>query len=216
MHASLRTALITTSTFVCAAAFAQEGDTDTETNERTPAIPHVAGDTPAGMFGAKGQITVSSDAGLSLENRSISGQSESITTLQLRPSIDYFIIDNLSFGGFLGLQYQATDQSDSTTFAIGPRFGYNIPLSPRWSIWPKAGLSFASTSVNTDFTDPTTGTTTRQTASATNIAVNLFAPVMFHPVEHFFLGLGPALDTDVSGDVRATTLAIRLTIGGYF
>lgn len=38
---------------------------------------------------------------------------------------------------------------------------------------------------------------------------------MFHPVEHFFLGLGPALDLDLSGDRKATTVGIRLTIGGW-
>jgi hypothetical protein len=45
--------------------------------------------------------------------------------------------------------------------------------------------------------------------------LNLFAPVMVHPAEHFFIGFGPALDTDLTGDVKATTIAGRLTIGGW-
>jgi hypothetical protein len=38
---------------------------------------------------------------------------------------------------------------------------------------------------------------------------------MFHPVEHFFIGLGPAFDLDLSGDNKATTIAARLTLGGW-
>jgi hypothetical protein len=39
---------------------------------------------------------------------------------------------------------------------------------------------------------------------------------MFHPRTHFFVGFGPALDADVSGDVKTTTLAGRVTLGGWF
>ena len=53
------------------------------------------------------------------------------------------------------------------------------------------------------------------TTSNTALALNLFVPVMFHPVEHFFLGFGPALDTDLSGDAKVTTFAGRLTLGGW-
>jgi hypothetical protein len=38
---------------------------------------------------------------------------------------------------------------------------------------------------------------------------------MFHPVEHFFLGVGPAFDLDLTGDEKATTIAARLTLGGW-
>jgi hypothetical protein len=38
---------------------------------------------------------------------------------------------------------------------------------------------------------------------------------MFHPAQHFFLGFGPAFDLDLSGDSKATTIAARLTIGGW-
>jgi hypothetical protein len=38
---------------------------------------------------------------------------------------------------------------------------------------------------------------------------------MFHPAEHFFIGLGPAFDLDLTGDQKATTLAVRLTLGGW-
>ncbi len=52
-------------------------------------------------------------------------------------------------------------------------------------------------------------------ADGNHLALNVFAPVMFHPVQHFFLGFGPALDTDLTGDAKQTIIAGRLTIGGW-
>ncbi|HEY5960146.1 MAG TPA: hypothetical protein VIV60_26515, partial [Polyangiaceae bacterium] len=103
-------------------------------NTRTAAVPQVDPNTPAGTFGAKRQLAISSDAGLYIENVSTSGVDGSATTLQLRPAFDYFIIDNLSLGGFLGIQYQSVPTGHSTTWSIGPRIGYNIPFSDRFSI----------------------------------------------------------------------------------
>src|SRR4051794_1589782 len=65
---------------------------------RTPALPQVAADTPAGTFGAKGQLAVSSDAGLAISNTSQSGGNGSTTTLTLHPAIDYFVVDNFTIG----------------------------------------------------------------------------------------------------------------------
>jgi hypothetical protein len=187
-----------------------DADDRGEYPEKAPAIPQVSPDTPSGRFGANGQMAISSDTGLFIENTSQSG--DSTTTLVVRPALDYFVADNLSFGGFLGVEYSKVPSGDSTTWALGPRVGYNIPVSERFSIWPKAGLSFTTTSTSTD--NPLPGQDEDSTAS--NLAVNLFVPVMFHPVEHFFLGFGPALDADLSGDVKTTTIAGRLTIGGWF
>jgi hypothetical protein len=193
------------------AATEARNDQQEEFPQKEPAIPQVAPDTPSGRFGAQGQITISSDAGLFIENTSQSGSGApdgSTTTLQLRPAMDYFVADNLSLGGFLGIDYTEIPSGHTTTWAIGPRVGYNVPFSDRFSIWPKAGLAFTSTSIAMD--PPASDST------STNLALNLFVPVMFHPVEHFFLGFGPALDQDLTGDVKTTTIAGRLTIGGWF
>lgn len=179
---------------------------------RTPAIPQVDPNTPSGTFGAEGQVAISSDAGLYIQNTSVSGADGSATTLQLRPAFDYFIIDNLSLGGFLGIEYTSDPVGHSTTWAIGPRLGYNIPVSPSFSIWPKLGFSFASTSQSID---EAPGQPEGTSVSSTALALNVFAPVMFHPVEHFFLGFGPALDVDLTGDTKTTVIAGRLTIGGW-
>lgn len=202
-------------------AAAVEADANAEQTEggafegepTAPAIPAVDPGTPAGRFGAARQLAISSDAGLFIENTSQSGDDDSgsTTNLQLRPAFDYFVIDHLSIGGFVALDYSKVPAGDSTTWGIGPRIGYDIPLSDRFSIWPKVGFSFASTSTSTEVDSPLVD----GDATSSNVALNLFAPVMFHPVEHFFLGFGPALDTDLSGDVKTTTIAGRLSIGGW-
>ena len=167
----------------------------------------VRGGSPSGRFGLAGQKAISSDAGLSISNTSVSGADGSTTTLILRPAVDWFFTDAISFGGFVGVEYTSSPGGSSSIISIGPRLGYNLPLSDRLSVWPKAGLSLASTSVSEDATD--------EDDSNTSVQLNLFVPLMFHPVQHFFMGFGPALDVDLSGDSKATTIAARLTIGGW-
>lgn len=208
--------LITSAVSLASSAAAQERDADEPQSPRGPALPEVPADSPSGIFGGKGQLAVSSDTGLSISNTSISGIDGSTTTLVLRPAVDYFIADYISVGGFLGLEYNSTPGGSNTTFSIGPRLGYNIPLSERFSLWPKVGFSFASTSQDQDDVELPGGQVVEtDDESNTSLQLNLFTPFMFHPVEHFFIGIGPAFDLDLSGDNKATTIAARLTLGGW-
>jgi len=171
---------------------------------------------PAVHFGAKGQKAISSDVGLSLSHTSVSGISGSSTVMVLRPALDVFVLDSLSVGGFVGVEYASAPGGSSTSISIGPRLGYNALLSDRLSIWPKAGFAIARTSQTDEgATLPSDIIVADDDETHTNVQLNLFVPLMFHPVEHFFLGLGPALDQDLTGDAKATVVAVRLTIGGW-
>ena len=187
--------------------FAQQTRQD---RERRAAVPELVQGSQAARFGVQQQWVFSSDAGLSIANTSLSGRGGSTTTIQLRPSVDYFVIDNLSVGGFLGLDYAHMPIGSTTVFSVGPRVGYDIPFSGAFSVWPRLGLSFAHTRQTVE--DVIDGD---DTTSSSGLALNISAPVMFHPTEHFFVGFGPAFDVDVTGDVKATTIAARLTIGGW-
>lgn len=185
-------------------------------NQNVSVLPTVPPNSPAGAFGDRHEIAISSDAGLSISNTSINGEKGSATTLILRPAVDWFVINELSLGGFLGLQYITAPGGSSTAISVGPRVGYNFPFSRRLSLWPKAGFSFASTSQKSDSTTlPTGEVVLGNDTSSTSLQLNFFVPVMFHPVQHFFLGFGPALDLDLTGSSKATTIAGRLTIGGW-
>jgi hypothetical protein len=172
---------------------------------RDPGMPEVPANSPSGVFGGKGQLAILAEAGVVFSHTSISG-GDSSTTLVLRPAIDYFVIDHLSVGAFTGVSYEKAAGSSATTYGIGPRIGYDIPFTARFSLWPKLGVSYNSTTLKID----------TPSVSDTNsaIALNLFAPVMFH-TNHYFVGFGPALDLDMSGDAKATTFALRLNVGGW-
>lgn len=167
-------------------------------------------------FGEKGQKAVSSDVGLSLSNTSVTGISGSSTVLVLRPALDVFLTNSVSVGGFVGVEHASAPGGSSTSISVGPRVGYNALVTDRLSIWPKVGFAIARTSQSDEgATLPSGVVVADDDETHTNVQVNLFVPIMFHPVDHFFLGIGPALDQDLTGDARATVVAVRLTIGGW-
>lgn len=179
-----------------------------------PGMPHVDPRSAAGVFGERGQLAIMGEAGALFTHTSVSGQDGSTTTLLIRPAIDYFVIDHLSVGAFTGMEYSSSTVGSTTTYGIGPRVGYDIPLSERFSLWPKAGLSFNSTTVKLDAMTIGGIRTPESSDSNTAVDLNLFVPLMFHS-HHYFAGFGPSLDTDLSGSPKATTIAARLTVGGW-
>jgi hypothetical protein len=189
----------------------------------SPAELHVPPDALSAHFGVPGQFVVSSDAGLFVSNTHQTGRSGSMTTTELRPAVDYFLIDPFSIGGFVGLDYSNVPGGHSAAFSIGPRVGYDIRMTSQFSVWARAGVSFATTNQTVDAQTrtetingaPVTTRIPESTTNTHNLAVNIFFPILFHPVDHFFIGFGPALDADFTGGVKATTLAARLTIGGW-
>lgn len=173
---------------------------------RDPGMPEVPANSPSGIFGGKGQLAILAEAGVVFSHTTISDGGGSSTTFVLRPAVDYFVIDHLSVGLFTGVDYAKAEDASKTTYGIGPRVGYDIPFTPRFSLWPKVGFSFNSTTLKTE--------TPSISETNSGLALNLFAPVMYH-TNHYFVGLGPAFDTDLSGDMKATTFAVRLNVGGW-
>ena len=156
-------------------------------------------------FGAAHQLAISSDANVAFQYVSISPGNVSSTTILLEPALDYFVVDKVSVGGFVLIARTSTSggmtDSTSTTFGIGPRVGYHVVLGDKLSIWPKASLTIASASSGNQ--------------SSTNLGLTVFAPLLYHPAPHFYLGIGPALHADLSGDFRSTTFGLLFTIGGW-
>jgi hypothetical protein len=180
---------------------------------RDPQGELVMRDDAAG-FGKKGQLAISTDAVLSFERTTQSG-ADSVTSLSILPAVDYFVIENLSVGGVIGVTYQKAGDTKATSFQLGPRVGYNFEFSPLLSVWPKLGLSYSYNKVKEDLESDTPGEDVTVTLDNSALALNLFVPVMLHPAPHFFAGFGPFLDTQLNGDNRATTWGLRLTVGGW-
>ncbi len=198
----------------CAAGLAHAQDTGVEPElvNRDEQGQVVMRDDAAG-FGAPGQWAFSTDATLAIERRTQS-HADATTSVSIFPAADYFVIENLSIGGVLGVGYTKAGSAHSTIFRLGPRIGYNLNLSELLSVWPKLGIGYAHTKADDSVALPSGDTVTR-TVKNDAVQLNLFAPVMLHPAPHFFAGFGPFVDTDLNGDNRATTWGLRLTLGGW-
>lgn len=134
----------------------------------------------------------------------------------LAPSVDIFIIQNLSIGATIGVTFNKFGGggigggADVFAFFFMPRIGYNIPLHNHFSFWPQfgAGIGIQSASAGG--------------GSATNamIPLDLYLPFLFHPVENFFLGIGPAmrfysLNDNPTALIQTVTFDfLRFTLGG--
>jgi hypothetical protein len=174
---------------------------------------------PRPRFGSAGQLAISNDANTDFVGQSINNNGGSSWQLSVHPAADYFVAQGFSLGGFLDFTHSSASSTDplghSTTtttdsFGLGARVGYNIPFSDALSFWPKGGLEFVHTS---------------NASAGSVVTLVLFAPLLYHPVSHFFFGLGPILSTDVSssptnglpGDgPKVTTYGLAFTIGGWF
>jgi hypothetical protein len=161
------------------------------------------GDDRAGFAEAR-QLTISNDAAFMVQQRVQSdGQGRAISIV-LAPSFDYFVVANVSVGGLFGYTFTKSGADKSQRFTVGPRVGYNLELTGMYSLWPRAGVSYAFSSIFED-----SERTRRQ-----SLALNLSLPLMIHPVHAFFLGFGPYVDADVTGGTRVTQFGGKLTMGG--
>jgi hypothetical protein len=162
-------------------------------------------------FGAPGQTAISSDfsaqLGTHAEMAPGGNNPPSTTTVELRPALDVFVVQNLSVGGQIGLTWTSGGWKH-TEISVAPRVGYDVPITDRVSFWPKGGPYF---SVWSD-----------QATSVRRLGAFVVAPFLYHPAPHFFVGLGPAFAIDLfarqDGQPANKNLdfALSTTVGGWF
>ena len=162
-----------------------------------------------GYFGEHGEIAISGDMKFSILRQSASMGGGSYTTYEIQPALDYFVSSNVSVGGVLGLR---KDSDALTTITLGPRVGYNVFLSSAVSLWVRGGFGYEHFSQTVGPRDVT----------GYGVTFSLFAPLLWHPVAHLFLGAGPFLETQLVSKIegnsapKATDVGISSTVGGYF
>ncbi len=153
---------------------------------------------PASAFGAGGAWVLSVQshaAGSSTASFFLQKVSGGGTTVSVQPALDYFIGSGVSVGGVVGFFY-----SGSTTVDFGARAGFNQALTGKFTFWPTAGVYGAYHTGN--------GT------SSSSAAAEIYAPFLFHPVQHFFLGAGPFLGYQFHGG-SFTEYGLDFVIGGW-
>ena len=193
--------------------------------------PKVSADAPAHggkEFGDAGVLNFAAATNLTLAFGSIKppngGDSGSTSDILVQPSIDYFVIQNLSIGALVGLELRSqktppsTDADKSTTIRVGPRLGYNIWITPgSVGLWPKIGFLFETTSFNSQGKDQ--GSESRQ-------VIGIDLPFLIHPVHHFHFGIGPFVEMDIAAKTsppsgpsadgaKATVFGLRADIAGW-
>ncbi|HEV3191685.1 MAG TPA: hypothetical protein VGY54_14345, partial [Polyangiaceae bacterium] len=144
------------------------------------------------VFGGAGQLAISGDMQFAVQGQSYSapnGQTSpgSTTSALLAPAGDFFVIQGLSVGGQLAYAHAefsgAPNSTSADSFGIAPRVGYNIALGDTFSVWPKIVFQYQTLSFNNNG------------GSENSTSIGAFVPFLAHPAKHFFLGLGPVVQT---------------------
>jgi hypothetical protein len=182
--------------------------------------PFVVGGTASGL-GGTAPLVPGSWSMIDFQYVSLNNNGGSATQFGLAPAADFFVIDNLSVGGQLLFSIASTSPNQGpgtsyTSFGIAPEVGYNIGLTDRISVWPKLFFGYQSTSVSNNGGSYSEG------------ALGVYVPFLYHPAQHFFLGIGPNFATQLISNIspgnggpsvdgsKATTFGITATFGGYF
>jgi hypothetical protein len=153
--------------------------------------------------------------------------SQSETTIKswsiwLSPSIDYFLVPNLSIGGLFSVdttfgsaetkitttsasgptvKTQQNDLPSVTSFTLIPRLGYLLRVNDRLSFWPRVGLGYFSGS-NVSVQPSSDGTTISNVTRETNIRsliVQIDVGVIYQITDNVFFRASPAVTFSSGG-----------------
>ncbi len=203
------------------------GDPEVPAGSASPSPP-LQPRPPPHRFGEARELVLSNEETLGGGYTHYANTGGSISALQLALGIDYFVVPYLSIGVRLQASYThqavpdlagTTITSTLTNFGAGPRVGVNVPLGSLFSIYPRVAIAFGPGAV-----DASTPAATIESSNL-DVAFSASVPLLLHPAEHFFLGLGPYVNHDLWRQVTlstgsnsvsdATTLGAALIVGGW-
>ena len=160
---------------------------------------------------------------------SIGGASTFSFTLQ--PSFHYFVSPQLSLGAVLFVQHETEDFHVPTLGSMGDMglkrtslggtidIGVNAPLSKLVSVWVRGeiGASHRTTTFHEPQGTIPFSLIENGGGNGTSLLFGIFAPILIHPVPHFFLGLGPSLDfhVGIANSDSWSELGLSSTVGGW-
>lgn len=164
-------------------------------------------------FGSRGQIVPF--GGISVSHISFNGGSQSFVALS--PGVLWFAVDGIAFGGQAAFSYASGDTAAldngvpitvatrTWALSLSPEVAGVVHLSDRVALFPQVSVDFAGV-----WSSGVVGHTRNLQA---------FAPVVFIPVPHLFLGFGPFVTWAFSGDSAnsgTTIFGLQSQIGGWF
>ena len=146
----------------------------------------------AGDLGQQGNFVISHRANLGFSQSFHGGG----PVIDVAPELDYFLAPSWAIGGALILHHDDA----VTTFGVQPQVAFHVVISGTWSFWPRLAVTLTA-------------------GAPGDVSVDLSAPFLIHPVQHFFFGFGPDLATDVTpprGGHAFNAFGSTFIIGGYF
>jgi hypothetical protein len=164
-------------------------------------------------FGQKDQIVIGSDFMISMDRVHHGGSDVGFDRIFVAPALDVFVNDGFSVGGQLTYVHASASGwtgvygTESASVGIAPRVGYAFSVSELWSIYPRISLGYNRAVA---------------VSGGESIAATAFVPVLVHPAEHFFVGMGPfasrAMMSNPYGGpaLGSTTYGLQSALGGYF
>jgi opacity protein-like surface antigen len=157
--------------------------------------------------------------------------------LTIAPALDLFVARNVSLGVGLQFGYVENDhygadgslvETDSTTFSGAVRLGVNVPIATEVSWYPQLAVGFESLRSEERLESGRSRSVADSPLGASESRqdgpwIEFFAPLLFHPRPHFFVGLGPDIFHDF-GAVRGgpnvggqrTSLGIGVVMGTWW
>jgi hypothetical protein len=121
-----------------------------------------------------------------------------------RISFDAFVGPGVSLGGSIMYDYYSIgsknagqedpDKPSVGVWLISPRVGFAKMFTPQIGIWPRAGITYIHASVDSPYTDTTTGVTTANTDSVGELYYTMDVNLIIAPVAHLGFTVGPTLD----------------------
>lgn len=185
-------------------------------------------------FGQRGQFALIAGSQVGISSASYSNSMATSFDVTFEPSLEYFVVRNFSFGIELDAYHSHARgywpyglvDVDSTLLGAGLHFGWNVPLVPELSLYSMLSVGFHHIE-ETESATRVVGSNGRPLPQVTSTRLGPWlsgnVSILYHPVEHLFFGLGPAIYQDFS---RATggvedhrqrlNVGAQVALGGYF
>jgi opacity protein-like surface antigen len=176
-----------------------------QTQPPPPAAASTGGGALGQGFGETGQLAISTETSGGPPTSSFGGAHFDKTShggwfFEVRPAADYFIMPAVTVGAVVG--FGINGDSDKG-FLVGGRAGFNFNFTENVGIWGRAGFSFNHVSAGSGG------------GSFNDTYLSLGAPVLYHPIPHFFVGIGPYYNLNLSGPGEHN-YGFTTSIGGWF
>ncbi|HQP34393.1 MAG TPA: hypothetical protein PLI95_04425 [Polyangiaceae bacterium] len=127
-----------------------------------------------------------------------------------RLAFDYGLGNGLTVGGNLGYISQSgssqmkkpsegeeVDLPKTSGFLIAPRVGYALELAEGIYIWPRAGITYYSTKTTIE------AGAAKNEDTLSGFGLNVEGMLLWSPVPHFGLTIGPVFDYTLSGKAKS-------------